>query len=383
MLKPLATTVSLAALLLGSAPAFAQSSQEIVDAFVAALNGDGNLEVTYDGPVEEGDAIVLSNVHATSTTDDGAFDAETLTLTGAALAGGMLDVATVDVAGLTITSPDGGASGESVSIGGLSIDTGRIGQEGGTEPAASIETAEFANFEFTEGDAVVGGFESASLENSDFAGMMPRAAALSITNFDINLEADPENAEAVAQLAALGYEDVVFDMTVDAAWLAESGDFNISDFTLDVHDMGSLSLALELGGFTPEVMTQLQSGGEPNEELLNQLTLKSISFTFNDASLTGRVLDMQGQAQGVSGAEFAEQISAMLPLLLGQLQNPAFQTEVANAVGTFLREPGSLTVDAAPGEPVAFMALAGMAMMAPQTLPEMLGIRISANGGAK
>lgn len=65
--------------------------------------------------------------------------------------------------------------------------------------------------------------------------------------------------------------------------------------------------------------------------------------------------------------------------MLSMLNNPEFQAKVAGAATAFLKDPKSLSASAMPGTPVPFAQILGTAMMAPQSLPDILGVTITAN----
>jgi hypothetical protein len=375
----LAASISLLALAAGSAQA--ATAQEVVDALLASINPDGDMEITYDGPEESGDDIILTNFHGVSKSDGAELDAATVTIvSGDINAAGELEAASVLVEGIEATSDDGVVTAANVAIVNLVLDTNADpAAQTADNPAARFDSASLSDMAFAEDGTTVATVASAALANSDFNGMIPRSAELALTNVAIDFKSDPENAEAAAQLQALGYEELVFDVAFTAGWDEPNGQFAIDNLDLDIQDMGILSLSLTIGGFTSDVVAQLNSEAGPNQDVLQKLMLEDLAITFEDASLTGRILDMQGEAQGISGAQFAQQISAMLPLVLGQLQNPAFQTEVANAVSAFLGAPGSLSIVAAPAQPIDFLTIAGVASTAPQTLPDMLDISVTAN----
>jgi hypothetical protein len=82
---------------------------------------------------------------------------------------------------------------------------------------------------------------------------------------------------------------------------------------------------------------------------------------------------------GATPEQFVEQISGALPFLLSVVGNQSFQDRIATAATAFLKDPKSLTITAAPGNPVSVMQIFGAASTAPQTLPDVLSVDIQAN----
>ena len=70
---------------------------------------------------------------------------------------------------------------------------------------------------------------------------------------------------------------------------------------------------------------------------------------------------------------------AMVPIMLGQANLGAFANEVSAAVNTYIDDPNSLTISATPEKPVPFPMIMGAAMGAPDTLPKVLGAKVTAN----
>ena len=110
-----------------------------------------------------------------------------------------------------------------------------------------------------------------------------------------------------------------------------------------------------------------------------QLTFEGAQIRFEDASITKRALDYAGSKQNVSGQQMADSLKAMTPIMLAQLNIPELQNAISAAVSTFLDDPKSLTVKATPDKPVAFPMILGAAMGAPNTVPQMLSVKVSAN----
>lgn len=202
-----------------------------------------------------------------------------------------------------------------------------------------------------------------------------------------------EDTKARAAVEELGYEQISGRMSMNAGWTTATGELDLREYTLSVDDAGTLTIGANILGYTPEFITALQATqatqamSEGSQEmagmamlgLMQQLSFNSASIRYEDAGLTPKALDYAGRQQGADGAQMAAAVKGMLPLFLGRLQNPAFQEQVSAAVNAFLDDPQSLTITADPEEPVAFTTLMGAAMGAPQTLPDVLNVTVTAN----
>ena len=113
---------------------------------------------------------------------------------------------------------------------------------------------------------------------------------------------------------------------------------------------------------------------------MQQLTINNMSVRFDDDSLTNKVLEFIGKQQGVSAKDLANQVKALVPFATGQLNNPELAAQVSAAVNTYLDDPKSLEIEAAPSAPVPFSAIMGGAMTNPMSLTQTLGLKVTAEG---
>ena len=200
---------------------------------------------------------------------------------------------------------------------------------------------------------------------------------------------DPRSRQVIE---AMDLEVVTGRMNITAGWDIESGEIDISDYAIDLDDIGRLVLLFSFSGYTPEFATALQEtqsnlaengnddmAGMAMLGLMQQLTFNSASIRFEDSSITRRVLNYVGEQQGVDGEQMAQAVKGMLPLMLAQLQNPEFQRQISEAVGAYLEDPRSLTIETNPEEPLPFMEIIAAGSAAPQTLPEVLDLEVRAN----
>jgi hypothetical protein len=210
---------------------------------------------------------------------------------------------------------------------------------------------------------------------------------------DLSKAEDPQSKDAIEKLAL---QHVQGDITMKGAWDLAPGTLDISEFAFDFNNVGKLNLAVKISGYTMAFVKSMQetikqSEANPNKEesqqalglamlgLMQQLSFETAQIRFDDASITKRALDYAGSQQNMSGKQMADSLKAMTPIMLAQLNIPELQNAVSAAVSTYLDDPKSLTVSAAPGKPVPLPMIVGAAMGAPNTLPQVLGVTVSAN----
>ena len=113
--------------------------------------------------------------------------------------------------------------------------------------------------------------------------------------------------------------------------------------------------------------------------LMQRLTFNAAQIRFEDDGVTAKALDYAGKKQGSNGPQMAQMIKAMTPIVLSQYNIPELQNMLSQAVNTYLDKPENLTITAEPANPVPFPMIMGAAMGAPNTLPNVLGVKVSAN----
>lgn len=205
-----------------------------------------------------------------------------------------------------------------------------------------------------------------------------------------------EDPQAKAQIEALGLTNLDGNMNMSGSWEVESGTIDIDDYSIDFANVGKLSLAFSMSGYTLDLVKQMQEQArmmqaQPQNEqaqqaaglamlgLVQQLSLVDAQIRFEDAGITKRGLDVAGKSNGADGAQMAQMVKGMVPILLAQAKLGAIQNEISAAVNTYIDDPKALTIAAAPANPVAFPMIMGAAMGAPETIPGLIGLKVTAN----
>ncbi|WP_237681530.1 hypothetical protein [Agrobacterium vitis] len=180
------------------------------------------------------------------------------------------------------------------------------------------------------------------------------------------------------------------------SWELQSGTIDVQNYTLDFKNVGKLTVALGLSGYTLDLVKQLQETARAMETnakdpqaqqasgiailgLMQQMSFLGADIRFDDAGITERALAYSGSQQGVSGKDMGQMVKAMTPLMLAQAKLGDFQNVVTSAVNAYIDNPKSLTISAEPQNPVPFPMIVGAAMGAPETLPKVLGAKVTSN----
>jgi hypothetical protein len=220
---------------------------------------------------------------------------------------------------------------------------------------------------------------SVSVDARDWVAGAPRHSALEIKG--ITVPVDPKDPD-MKDFVALGYKQFVLDFAGAGSWDEQSGRLLVDRFDLGGADIGTLKLGFALGGVTPQFVKAMEAAKNDDAkqmELLQALTVESLRLRWDDASLATRVIAQQAAEQGVDAKAYVKQLKLMMPMVLSMVGDKDFEKKVATAAGAFLDAPKSLTVVAKPAKPLPVSQIVGAAMMAPQSLPKVLGADVHAN----
>ena len=194
-------------------------------------------------------------------------------------------------------------------------------------------------------------------------------------------EADPSGT-----MKQLGYSGLAFDILADGKLEMKQDTMGFDfEFAYVGKDMGSLKFAVEASDIPLAVFGELQkaqaSGKEPDftalTPQLQNITFHRFGLRFEDDSITKKLMPIAAAMQGMDEATMVANAGAMLQIMLTQLNNPEFTSQVVGAVSAFLKDPKSLTVTVEPSAPVKVMDL--MTMNDPNAAIVKLGVSVKSN----
>ena len=211
-----------------------------------------------------------------------------------------------------------------------------------------------------------------------------------INGIFVNLDAlpDPQSKQVFDQL---GYKTIEGSMVGIGSFNPNTGVADVSQMTLALKDMFNMDFTYRIEGYTLDVIRKLneasisiETGTPPMEAYgaimpeLSGLKLSNLKMALTDKSLTGRALDFQARQMGTTGDQLAQGAPMMIGMGLANLQMPELTEMVTKAVGDFLRDKGTLTVEAKPAEPVGLVNLFMAGTAEPKRVPELLNLQVSA-----
>lgn len=383
-LASLVATTALAAAL--PAAAFEPTGNEIADVFLAGIEASGATDLKVGAVSGDDDTTEIVALAATIKEGDttSQLDIDRIVIDEADIVDGRIEAGSVTANGIVMSSPSGKFTAGKASATGVRIPSAAdIGS--GPEAMAQQSVYDGARLEgivFSDNEGLTVPVESIALDADDIVDGIARKGSLRANRIVIDVNALPDDAEGKPELLRLGYDRLTLSLAMAGEWDADTATGTLETFEITAENAGTLTVSAKVGGLTEEVVEKLKTTDNPDEttQLLQGLTVQDVSIDFTDDSLTGRLLDAQAKESGTTGAVLADQIAASLPAMLSMLQNPTFEKSVAAAAGSFLKSPGSIKATAKPASPVPIAMIVGTAMMAPQTLPNVLNVEVVSTG---
>lgn len=387
------TLLAGAALATLASPAFALDGADLLTKLNATY-GTSGVSVSSSNVAVDGSTVTLEGAELKATGTEAPIKLGDVTLEGVEEDGeGGYTVETVSFQDINVTESDATVSAKDLALSGVTI-PGKV-VPGTLDSLLMYESATAGPVSVTaKGKEVfsMSGMEANITRMDDDAGL----------EFDANfadLKADltgVEDPKAKDTLDKLGIHSLDGEVSMSGSWELASGKMTVDEYAFDFKDIGRLNLTLAFSGYTLDFIKNMQEAlktaeANPNKEeanaamgmammgLVQQLTFNNASITFEDASITKKLLDYAGGEQGVTGDQMAQSLKGLVPIMIAQLNMPDLQNQISAAVNTYLDDPKSLKISAEPKEPVPFPMIMGAAMGAPQTIPQVLGVTVTAN----
>ena len=179
----------------------------------------------------------------------------------------------------------------------------------------------------------------------------------------------PEDKKGLQSLFDLGYEKITMDFIGKGSWDTKAGIIDMTQYKLDIKDMGAFDMTATLSGYTPELAREIskisnQSNFETDpqkKQALNlQLFAKLAALSFNklqfkikDDSLLNRVVDLQSKKLNQEPEQITGIVGPMASVVLAPYNVPQFAASLGQALTTFMQGNKSITVLANPEIPIA------------------------------
>ncbi|WP_420960054.1 hypothetical protein [Brucella sp. IR073] len=277
---------------------------------------------------------------------------------------------------------------------GIEMDKMHLAPKGSSDPLASYvyyQTAKIAEATLTQDGKEFALLKDITTTVSPYKEGSPIDTGWDIKNVTVDV-AKTKPSELTKALEAMGYKKITGNIVSKASWTPSDGHFKLDQFNFTMNEGGKLSATFDMGGYTLDFVKEMQqaqtelaatkdknTAGMATLGLMQQLTVNGASIRFEDASLTGKILDYYAKKQNTDRSTIVNLTKAALPLFAGQLKNAAFAAQVTQAVGAYLDNPKSIEIRAAPPSPVPVAVLTATGSAQPERLPDVLGVTVTAD----
>ncbi len=282
---------------------------------------------------------------------------------------------------------------EKFEFNGASINNVHVPAADETDPVKQLflyESIDVGAIKVATGGAEVFRMDGAKVTMSPYTPGTALTFDASVTGLygDLTKIPDPKSQEMIK---ALGYGELNGSATSKGSWNPADGRMTITESAYDIKDVGRLNMTMDISGYTPALVKSIQdmnknmAGQDESAKglamlgMMQQLNFISMTLRFDDASITGRLLDYAAKQQGQDRTAMVNQSKAIIPFMLAQLKDPDFAAKVTAASSAYLDAPKSIEIKAIPAAPVPFALLMATGSTTPEALIKQLNVTVTAN----
>ena len=245
--------------------------------------------------------------------------------------------------------------------------------------APTLGFAEAVNANVVQEGQLLGSVDRARVDLSAFVGPVPTNVALDMRNL-VLAPSQINNPRVRDLFAELGYKELQADYGFKLAWREVDQSVTLSDFRLNLKDLGSITAGVTVTGLTRAMLENPKGLASA----LPSLFFERGNAAIVDGSITDRVIAMQAKKKNQSPEKFRKDLAAAMPFtLMLMLKNPGFQAKLAPAIQAFLATPGTMTLTAQPASPVPLTAIIDAAETDPHKLPDLLSVDVKTGASAQ
>ncbi len=218
----------------------------------------------------------------------------------------------------------------------------------------------------------------ATVSAADFTWMIPSniRAETKGAVYDFTAYVPATQEDALKTLKDHGLDKVKGDGAAGWVWNDKSGaaDFN---YAVNMEKLVNINAAFGFGDLKLDEIAAALDAGE-TDVFVSKGAFKGLSLKIKDEKALDAVFALAALQMGGTGEDLRLSVPAMIRLSGAQAaqMNPRISGYV-NALAEFVAKGGTLEIVAAPAEPVAFMALQSTAATAPQTLPDVIDLKVT------
>lgn len=216
--------------------------------------------------------------------------------------------------------------------------------------------------------------EALSVNMGNFIGPIPTEIDLALDGFQMPrvLVMDPQ---AQMALEAMNVDPLRVDGDISLRWDEDSRRVEIGK-DITVEKVGAFKAEAVLSGIERAVFEDPMAA----QAAMATAAINSLSATFTNGGLADFLINMMSAQTGVSPEDFASAMATQAQLQISMMTgSKALAATISDAVGTFLGDPQRFSVSLSPERPVTAAEILGAAMTAPDALPGLLNVTVTAN----
>jgi hypothetical protein len=374
-------------------PALALDGNDLVKKLNTALNFQDGMGIVAGSITVDGSDVTLADSRFETGNGQGSMPLGTIELEGVEEDAGAYTIETVTFDDINIKDEKFAATASDLSISDMRIPASADGDT--TDAVIFYGEASVGAIEIAIDGKSVASIGSAKMisETADDKKSLTFDAKIADIKGDLSMIEDAQTRQTIDEL---GINEINGNISMVGSWDLTSGKLATEEYAFDFANIGRLNMAFSLSGYTLDFMRAVQEAAKKAQEnandeqaqqaaglamlgLVQQLSFNSAEIRFDDAGITSKALDVTAKKQGTTGDQLAQMIKAMAPMMLAQYNMPELQKSLTEALNAYLDKPGSFTISAKPEKSVPVPMIMGAAMGAPNTLPNVLGVKVSAN----
>jgi hypothetical protein len=195
-----------------------------------------------------------------------------------------------------------------------------------------------------EGPVTLGGFD---VELDDRAGAIPERIALAVKQLKVKIDAAGGD-EARKQLLALGYTEFVADAQVQVRWLRNEKALILENTNMLLDKVGRVDISVRLGN-----LDLASAAADPAAFVPDNARIEAVEIRVRNLGVAERFYALTAKSAGISQDAVREGLSAEMRARATAILGTALAPGSADALGRFLKTPGTLIARAVPrGKPL-------------------------------